>query len=74
MIFFITNFQNRGSERDHGFLWIKNAPMYGVHTNEEIEKFVDMYIFLVMYHYYQTRYRMHNNINTHVYHYYKNGV
>jgi len=23
----------------------KNAPMYEVHTNEEIEKFVNMYIF-----------------------------
>jgi hypothetical protein len=27
-------FQNCGSEHDHGILWIKNAPMYGVHTNE----------------------------------------
>jgi hypothetical protein len=28
----------------HGLLWIKNAPMYGVHINEEIEKFINMYI------------------------------
>jgi hypothetical protein len=42
--FFITEFQNCENEHDHGLLWIKNAPMYGVHTNEEIEKFVDMYI------------------------------
>jgi len=43
--FFIIEFQNRGSKHDHGLLWIKNAPMYGMHTNEEIEKFVDLYIF-----------------------------
>jgi hypothetical protein len=30
-------FQNRGSEHDHELLWIKNAPMYGVNTNEKIE-------------------------------------
>ncbi len=41
---FVTKFQNHGSEHDHGFLKIKNAPMYRVHTNEEIEQFVDMYI------------------------------
>ncbi len=35
--FFIIEFQNHGSEHDHGLLWIKNAPMYGMHTNEEIE-------------------------------------
>ncbi len=44
-IFFITQFQNRGCEHDDGFLWIKNALMYGMHTNEEIEQIVDMYIF-----------------------------
>ncbi len=44
LIFFITKFQNYGSEHDHGLLWIKNAPMYGMHTNEEIEWFVNMYI------------------------------
>jgi hypothetical protein len=43
-IFFITEFQNCGSEHDHGLLWIKNAPMYRVHTNEKIERFIDMYI------------------------------
>jgi hypothetical protein len=26
------------------FYGVKNAPMYGVHTNEKIEKFVNMYI------------------------------
>jgi len=43
-IFFITEFKNCESEHDHGLLWIKNAPMYGVHTNEEIEQFIYMYI------------------------------
>jgi hypothetical protein len=44
LIFFVTKFQNHGSEHCHGLLWIKNAPMYGVHTNEKIEQFIDMYI------------------------------
>jgi hypothetical protein len=41
---FIAEFQNHGSEHDHGLLWIKNALMYGMHTNEKIENFVDMCI------------------------------
>jgi hypothetical protein len=40
----VIEFQNRGSKHDHELLWIKNAFMYGVHTNEEIERFVNMYI------------------------------
>jgi hypothetical protein len=44
LFFFITKFQNHGSKHDHGHLWIKNAPMYGVNTNEKIEQFVNMYI------------------------------
>jgi hypothetical protein len=36
--------QNHGGERDHGFLWIKNALVCGVHTNEEIEWFVNLHI------------------------------
>jgi hypothetical protein len=43
-IFFVTEFQNCGSEHDYELLWIKNAPMFGMHINEKIEKFVDMYI------------------------------
>jgi hypothetical protein len=41
---FITKFQNRGSEHDHGLLWIKNGPMYGVDSNETIEQFVNKYV------------------------------
>ncbi len=41
---FVTNFQNRGSEHDHGLLWIKNGPTYGVNSIETIEQFVDKYV------------------------------
>jgi len=33
--FYDTKFQNHGSEHDHGLLSIKDAYMYGVHTNEK---------------------------------------
>jgi hypothetical protein len=45
---FVIEFQNCENEDDHGLLWIKNAPMYGVHTNEKIEWFVNMYISCVI--------------------------
>jgi len=32
--YFVIEFQNCENEHDHGFLWIKDAPMYGVHTNK----------------------------------------
>jgi hypothetical protein len=41
---FVIEFKNYENEYDHRLLWIKNVPMYGVHTNEEIEQFIDMYI------------------------------
>ncbi len=28
-LFFVIEFQICGSEHDHGFLWIKHAPIYG---------------------------------------------
>jgi hypothetical protein len=43
--YFVTEFQNHGNEHDHGILWIKDALMYKVHTNEEIEWFLSMYIY-----------------------------
>ncbi len=43
-IFFVTKFQGRRSEHDHGLLWIKDAPKYGININYEIESFVDIYI------------------------------
>ena len=42
--YFVTEFQNRGSEHDHGLLWIQDAPIYGKNNNLEIENFVDRYI------------------------------
>jgi hypothetical protein len=35
--YFVTKFQNHGNEHNQGLLWIKDALMYGMHTNEEIE-------------------------------------
>ena len=42
--YFITEFQNRGTEHEHGLLWIENALIYGKQRNLEIEKFLDNYI------------------------------
>jgi hypothetical protein len=44
--FLVIEFQNCGNKHDHGSLSIKNALMYEVHTNEEIEQFVDMFLFV----------------------------
>jgi len=44
--FLVIEFQNCGNKHDHGSLLIKNALMYEVHTNEEIEQFVDMFLFI----------------------------
>ncbi len=49
--FFVTKFQNHGSEDDHDLLWVKDTPIYGINTNEKIENFVDKYVY-VMYRYY----------------------
>ncbi len=37
---FVIEFQNHGSEHDHGLLWIKDAPIYVINTNEKIEIFI----------------------------------
>jgi hypothetical protein len=42
--YFVTKFQNRGSEREHGLLWIEDAPIYGKYSDSEIVKFLDKYI------------------------------
>jgi hypothetical protein len=42
--FFVTKFQSHGSQHDHGLLWVANAPIYGLDSNNAIEKFVDKYI------------------------------
>jgi hypothetical protein len=35
--YFVNKFQNCGRKHEHGLLWIKDVPMYGMHTNDEIE-------------------------------------
>ncbi len=42
--YFIIDVQNKGSEHDHGLLWMKNGPTYGVNNNETIKQFVDKYV------------------------------
>jgi hypothetical protein len=34
--YFVTEFQNRGSEHDHALLWIEGAPVYGNDNNSQI--------------------------------------
>jgi len=41
--FFVIEFQSRGSQHDHGLLWVTNAPIYGLDSNNAIENFVDKY-------------------------------
>jgi hypothetical protein len=42
--FFVTKFQNHESQHDHGLLWVVNAPIYGLDSNNAIENFVEKYI------------------------------
>jgi hypothetical protein len=42
--FFLIEFQSHGSQHDHGLLWVANAPIYGLDSNNAIENFVDKYI------------------------------
>jgi hypothetical protein len=41
LIIFYYRIQHRGSEYDHGLLWIENAPIYGFAPNATIEKIID---------------------------------
>jgi hypothetical protein len=43
-LFFVTKFLSCGSKHDHGLLWVANAPIYGLDSNNAIENFVDKYI------------------------------
>jgi hypothetical protein len=47
--------------------------VYGMQTNEKTKKFIDMYISCDVSLHYQTHYKMHNNIITHI-HIKKNHV
>jgi len=43
--FFVIKFQNHGSERDQGLLWVANAPnLHGLDSNKIMEFFADKYI------------------------------
>jgi hypothetical protein len=42
--FFVTDFQSRGSQHGHGLLWVANAPIYSLDSNNAIENFMDKYI------------------------------
>jgi hypothetical protein len=42
--YFVIEFQNRGSEHEHGLLWIEDTPIYGKNSNSEIENFLNKYI------------------------------
>jgi hypothetical protein len=35
--YFVTKFQNRGSEHDHALLWIEGAPIYRNGNNSQIK-------------------------------------
>jgi hypothetical protein len=41
---FVTKIQNHGNQHDHGLLWVTNAPIYGLDSNNAIEIFMDKYI------------------------------
>jgi hypothetical protein len=43
-IFFVIEFQSHGRQHDHGLLWVANAAIYGLDSNNAIENFVDKYI------------------------------
>jgi len=44
--FFTTEFQSISLTHDHGLLWIKNAHMFGISSNKDIENFVDKYLII----------------------------
>ena len=44
IIFFVTEFQSRGSQHDHGLIWIKDAPCYELCPKKDVVDFIDRYI------------------------------
>jgi hypothetical protein len=42
--FFVIKFQSCGNQCDHGLLWVTNASIYGLDSNNGIENFMDKYI------------------------------
>ncbi len=41
--FFVTKFQVHESQHAHGLLWVANAPIYDLDSNNAIENFVNKY-------------------------------
>jgi hypothetical protein len=56
---------------DHGLLWTKCVSMYGMYTNEKVERFIHMHCDISLL---PSPLQMHNNINTHVHVKKKNNV
>lgn len=48
--YFVTEFQIRGSEHEHGLVWVENASIYGVNSNTDIGTFFDNYLTCSTYH------------------------
>ncbi len=42
--FYRVEFQQRGSPQIHGLFWIKDAPVYGKNSDEDIANFEDSYV------------------------------
>jgi hypothetical protein len=42
--YFVTKFKNRGSENEHGLLWVEYAPICGRDNDLEFNNFLDKYI------------------------------
>jgi hypothetical protein len=42
--FFVTKFQSHGNQHDHGLLWVANAQIYGLDSNNAIENFLNKHI------------------------------
>jgi len=42
--YFVTKFQNKGSEYEQGLLWVKNAAIYRFNSNSDIQNFVENYL------------------------------
>ena len=42
--FFVTEFQSRGGQHDHGLFWIKDAPSFESDSSIQVAEFIDQYI------------------------------
>ena len=42
--YFVIKFQSRGSQHNHGLIWIKSAPTFDEHNDLDIIQFIDQHI------------------------------